>query len=387
MLIEIAEKDEEEDTSIKNNSLNKYKNEDINNKDIYFSPNKKIILNTKMDNESKNNDIKYIEEYNTKNNRNRIYKNSKENDIFNNFLSNKIRNSSLNKNKSNLINYLGYSNKDNNTNLKSNFNYFLTEKNIPNDTIYKYKKYNSNDDNIRYKITNEKNNIFNKKLSLPNLNFGKYYNKKSLSSNKNQNKLNLEEMPKTELDEIKKYNYYSPNHHYKLKENNKEKNDNFQITLLSTFSNSNNIIIPIISSQKKSRNNLNYENEKNYENNQIFNDIKTFNKLTKSTEENKINNNINEIIKNKVNEPINKNYLLQNKNKEKGSLKKNNLFLNIENTFMSKLHKIKIQKGIMGNKIFEKLKNNLLAKEHIYYSKTESSSNNNKLPLIKKLYE
>ena len=36
--------------------------------------------------------------------------------------------------------------------------------------------------------------------------------------------------------------------------------------------------------------------------------------------------------------------------------KNNNLFVNIDNSFMSKLHQIKIQKGIMDNKIFERMK-------------------------------
>ena len=259
-------------------------------------------------------------------------------------------------------------------NLKSSLNcYWTDKKNILNDSIDKFKKYNFNDDNIRYKIIKEKNNIINQKLSLPNLNVEKK-EKKILSSNKNQNKLYIKEMPKTEHDKRKKYNYYSTSHHNKLKENNKEKIDNFQIAFLSTFSHSSNIIIPIISNQKRSRNTINYEK------NQIFEDIKKFNTFTKGLEENKINN-INGFFKNKVNESVKRNYLPQKKGKGKHSLKKINLLLNIENSFMPKLHKIKVQKGIMGNKLFEKLKNNLLTNEYIYYSNTESNSNH-KLPFI-----
>ena len=55
---------------------------------------------------------------------------------------------------------------------------------------------------------------------------------------------------------------------------------------------------------------------------------------------------------------------------------------------MSKLHQIKIQKGIMNNKIFERMKKDLLLNDHNGFAVTENNKNINiKLPLIKRINE
>ena len=55
---------------------------------------------------------------------------------------------------------------------------------------------------------------------------------------------------------------------------------------------------------------------------------------------------------------------------------------------MSKLHQIKIQKGIMGNKVFERMKKDLLLNDHNGFAVTENNKNINiNLPLIKRINE
>ena len=91
-MIEIAEKEEEEDSTARNESKIKYKKNDIKNQsDILFDQNKKLMLkrNKKNENESKkndnydNNDIK-----NALNNKfsNEVNENRKDENIFNNYI-------------------------------------------------------------------------------------------------------------------------------------------------------------------------------------------------------------------------------------------------------------------------------------------------------------
>ena len=156
--------------------------------------------------------------------------------------------------------------------------------------------------------------------------------------------------------------------------------DNYRLNLLSATSKSSNIIIPIMTSP-----NTLDENAKNGE---ILNNrnIKIVNRLAKSTDQN--NAKINEFIKNKVKEANNRNTLLQKLNQDKDISKNNNLFVNIDNSFISKLHQIKIQKGIMDNKNLERMKKDLLLNDHNGFAITENNKNINiKLPLINRINE
>ena len=129
--------------------------------------------------------------------------------------------------------------------------------------------------------------------------------------------------------------------------------------------------------------------DENVKNGEILNNrnIKIVNRLAKSTDQNN-SNKINEFIKNKIKEANSRNTVLQNFNQDKDMSKNNNLFVNIDNSFMSKLHQIKIQKGIMNNKIFEKMKKDLLLNDHNGFAITENNKNINiKLPLIKRINE
>lgn len=358
--MEIVEKDEEEE----NESLLKQKKNNINNdSEIFFNQNKKMIFNNNknVDNESKNNDIINNNNYG-------------ENDIFNNHISNKEIGITKNNNYLHTNNNIGSVNK--------NINCFWIKKKISNNN--RYKKLNSRDDNLR-----------NQKLTLPNLNLGNNKNKRYLSSNKT-NIFSMEELSSVNNQQypIKKYKSHSVNNHHEYSKENKDNIDNIKINLFSSISNSTNVIIPIIYNQN-GINNLNTDiNNKIINHNRNYlntRNNKKFNILTLNTEENK-NNKINEFTKNISNESDSrKNYLIQKINKEKESSKNNynDLLLNIDNTFMLKLHKIKIQKGMMGNKICERLKDNLLINDYNCKGQITSEDNksNDKLPLINKNYE
>ena len=86
------------------------------------------------------------------------------------------------------------------------------------------------------------------------------------------------------------------------------------------------------------------------------------------------------MIKNKGNNSYNRNTLLVDSNNFN-----NNLFLNIDRTFMSKLHQIKIEKGMNGNKIYERFNRNLFNKEYNYSKTAENNKINNILPPINKV--
>ena len=238
------------------------------------------------------------------------------------------------------------------------------------------------DDNFRDKILKVKINENNQKISLPKLNNDIKEAKRSLTSNKkNRNLYTDGSIPSTNINSIQKFYIYSnKNNNYKgIKENIKNE-DNYRLNLLSATSKSSNIIIPIMTSP----NTL----DENVKNGEILNNrnIKIVNRLAKSTEQN--NAKINEFIKNKVKEANNRNTLLQKLNQDKDISKNNNLFVNIDNSFISKLHQIKIQKGIMDNKNLERMKKDLLLNDHNGFAITENNKNINiKLPLINRINE
>ena len=51
---------------------------------------------------------------------------------------------------------------------------------------------------------------------------------------------------------------------------------------------------------------------------------------------------------------------------------------------MSKLHKIKIEKGVMDNKILENFNKNLLNQQYYFLKTSENNIINSKLPIINK---
>ena len=386
ILKEIEEKENEEDSIGKNESkMIQNKNDTENQSDIYFTQNNKINFNSNKrgENESNANDILNFKENNGKKYKLKIntdFYERNEKDIFNNYISHTPKNLLENANKLYTINYLNtFNNKDNlsNNNIKPSLNHFWTQKK---NTSSKVKIF---DDNLRDKILKVKTNENNQKVSLPILNNDNKETKRSLTSNKkNRNLYTDGNIPSTSINSIKKFYIYSnKNNNYKgIKENNKNE-DIYRLNVLSASSKSNNIIIPIMASQ-----NIIDENVKNGE---ILNNrnIKIVNRLAKSTDQNN-SNKINEFIKNKIKEANSRNTVLQNFNQDKDMSKNNNLFVNIDNSFMSKLHQIKIQKGIMNNKIFEKMKKDLLLNDHNGFAITENNKNINiKLPLIKRINE
>ena len=385
MLIEIEEKEEEEDSTGRNDDSNIFKNQS----EVYFNQGKKIFLknNKNNDNESKNNDIiindKIKNYYKVP-----IYTNGnrKESNIFNNYIENVPNNILENNNKLNTINYIDKSRNNDNISkcFKDSFNSFSNNKiNSRYNIIYRNCRLNSKENNFKDMILkNKKYNDNNQKISLPNLNIGIKENKKNLSSIKKYNIYNIDEVPTNNNFELKKYSSYSMNHHKyhnDIKENN-ENLDNMKINLLSSTSKSSNILIPIISIDNKINNyNCNlkdFNNENNYEN------IKPFYRIDKKI---KKENSKNEIIPNKMIDFYNENKLLKKINNKKLLLENNNkLLMSIDNSFMSKLHKIKVEKGIMGFRIFESLNKNLLNKEYNVLRTSENNNINNKLPLIDK---
>lgn len=386
ILKEIEENENEEDSIGKNESQMKLNKDDTDNQsDIYFTQNNKINFNSNKrgENDSNANGVLNFKENNGKKYKLKIntdlYERN-EKDIFNNYISHTPKNLLENANKLYTINYLNtFNNKDNlSNNNKPSLNYFWTQK-----------KNNSSkvkiiDDNLRDKILKVKANENSQKVSLPKLNYDIKETKRSLTSNKEKRSLYTDgNIPSTNINSIKKFYIYSnKNNNYKgIKENNKNQ-DNYRLNLLSASSNSSNIIIPIMTSQNTI--------DENVKNGEILNNrnIKIVNRLTKSTEQNN-SNKINEFIKNKVKEVNSRNTLLQKYNQDKDISKNNNLFINIDNSFMSKLHQIKIQKGLMNNKVFEKMKKDLLLNDHNGFVVTENNNKNIniKLPLINRINE
>ena len=134
-------------------------------------------------------------------------------------------------------------------------------------------------------------------------------------------------------------------------------------------------MIPIVSKQSKAKKYILTD-----ENNENNIQSKKYKYKIKTLEENNKCNNIDELIKNNGNNSNNRNKILIDSNNFN-----NNLFLNIDRTFMSKLHKIKIEKGMNGNKIYERFNRNIFNKEYNYSKTAENNMINNKLPPIKNL--
>jgi hypothetical protein len=244
------------------------------------------------------------------------------------------------------------------------------------ENILRYPKHSFNN-NIKDIILKDKiNNESIQKLCLPNLNIGIKENRRNLSSVKKNNNIDTDEIWTKNL---KKYSSYSKNRHDILKENN-ENYDNIKINCLSTLSKSSNILIPIVSIE-------NIINENNYGNNNK-NINNKFNKLDIRIEKENSKNNTNEIIKNKKICSYNKNKLLKKIHKklllENNSFNYNLLINNDSNSFMSKLHKIKIEKGVMDNKILENFNKNLLNQQYYFLKTSENNIINSKLPIINK---
>lgn len=176
-------------------------------------------------------------------------------------------------------------------------------------------------------------------------------------------------------------------------------NNKFRIGLLSAFSNSsNNIIIPMIPSQRPLSNfNLGggqlLENMENLNKNTV-NSLKIEQNNRQANINKKLINNINIIERNKLSNemrnkigtaPIQKrneyNYFYQSE-KENNQIKKNysNIFRNIKNmnNYRPKYHHIKIDKSLMNNKFADSLNKNLF--------KNYMSLEKNHLPRIKNNY-
>ena len=381
ILLEIAEKEEEEDSTLRNDSINnKNKNDIKNQSEIYFTQNKKLIFNNYKNNkndESKNNEI-----INIKNDLKENEKNKKEVNIFNNYILYAPKNDIQNNIKVNAINYINLYNKDNvSKNLKTSFINILNQKNdTPYNIINRYDRLSTKQEPLKEIIINDKKNENIQKIALPNLNLDKNRNKRSLSSNKKYDKYYTEDIPSKNIPYNSLKNSYS--HPKKPLDNKKENNNNnnidndIKINLLSSVSKSSNILIPIVSKQSKSKNyNLTVEN-----NERNIRSKKYKYRISRLEENNKCNNNLNELIKNKGNNSYNRNTLILDSNNFN-----NNLFLNIDRTFMSKLHQIKIEKGMNGNKIYERFGRNLFNKEHNYSKTAENNKINNILPPINKV--
>ena len=392
-MIEITEKEEEEDSTGRNESIVRNKKNDFKNQsDIFCNKNKKLILkrNKKIEDESKNNANHLQEKKNVLSNKinDKINENRKDDMIFNN---NILFRPSINskKNKLNIINYIGSRNTGSIlSSLKDNFSSY--KKVSPFNVINRYEQLELKGDYMNDKTIGDNNN--NKKISkvsLPNLNIGFNDNKRNLSSNNKYTKIKIAKSSSLTNSHNSIKNYSSQSHdHYNDLKNNIENEDNYKIDLLSTNSQSNNILIPIISSQNiiNKGNYIEGHNKNENENtikqiNQNQKSIKNFTSQHNNTEENNKNNNINEINK------------LNNKSKSKNLNKKifldnnYNILMSIDHSFMAKLHKIKVEKGMMGNKFFEKINKNLLNNEYNHLATFENYTSNSKLPLINKIKE
>ena len=325
-----------------------------------FFKQKKIFLKKSNKLSIENNDIELL--YNNKINNNIIE--DRKNNMFNN--NTKNQKNYLN-NRLDIVNYTDSHSND--YNILNNFNFSLaTHKKIsPFNIINRYERTTCKEDNLRNRIRDDNEN--NLKFSLPNINIVNKEEKKSLSSNKKYCKIKLGKLsPRNNShNSIKNYSPDSHNHYRDLKFNTTN-HDNFRINLLSTNSKLSEILIPIISSSNTINNNE--KDNININNNGFINNkkVEIFNGISDNKEENN-KNNLNEILnlhtKNKVLKKIDKKLNLENN--------KNNLLININRSFISKLHKIKIEKGMNGNKIFEHL------------STLENNLTNSKLPPINKL--
>ena len=365
---------------------NQKKNDIKNQSDIIFNLNKNIINNNNnnskniIDNESKNSEnqdelIKRFNKLNININENR----KENNNLFNNYIGYNPRNGIKNRNILNTINFIGSHNTDYKlNNYKASFSMFSNPKKISSYNSVKKcilcDNLNFKEDNLRDKILKEHNNENNQKISLPNLNICNKEKKINLSLNKKYNKININKLPQRNISHssIKKSSYSL--HHYNGLKDSIENLDKYKIDLFSTISKSSNILIPLISS-KKNNNYLEYENNKNEEQKNIkYNDIIIKNENDNNIEENSKNNkNSNNKLKN-----INKNINLDTNNY--------NLLLNFDKSFITKLHKIKIEKGIMRDKFFEKLNKKLLNNEYNGLVTFENNIINSKLPLINGLH-
>ena len=386
MLLEIAEKEEEEDSTLRNDTIinkNKNKNDIRNQSEIYFNQNKKLIFNNKnnicrkINDESKNNEI-----INFKNDLKENENNKKEVNIFNNYILNIPNNDIQNNIKVNAINYVNLYNKDNTSkNLKSSFINITNQKNYsPYNIINRYDRLNTKKESLKEMILNEKKNDNIQKIPLPNLNLDINRNKRSLSSNKKCNKYFLEELSSKNVNYNSLKNSYSHPHklHEHKNENNDNINDDIKINLLTSISRSSNILIPIVSKQNKTKKYI--LTDENNESNIQSKKNKYKYKIKSLEENNKCNNNIDELFKSNKNNSHNRNKILIDSNNFN-----NNLFLNIDRTFMSKLHQIKIEKGMNGNKIYERFNRNLFNKDHNYSKTAENNKINNILPPINKV--
>ena len=367
MLIEIAEKEEEDESALLNENKNEQnKCDNKNQSEINFSKNKKIIFNNykRIDTDSKHNDI--INSFGVNNNKN--YHNNEMN-IFNNYVANSSTrfntfNNNINRNKGS-------------RNIKSSFNNFIKQSNINSFHLFNQNESkNSGVINYRDKILRDRINLDNNStVSLPNLNLAAGKEKlKNLSKNKNKMNYYPKEDEK-EIQSLKRTNYEE------IKENNGNSNyDNIKVKLISTITKSNNILIPFISATPKQMNAIN----KNFF---INKDIKKLNGFSNKLEENN-KNNINEFSGNngknssvKSNKKIR--YYLGNNNGENNSKSE----LKMDSSFMSKLHKIKIEKGMTGNNILEHLNNNILYNKTNFLMNSDNNLIRKKLPAISKSYD
>ena len=347
--------------------INQKKNNITNQSDIIFNLNKNIIANKKfniIDNESKNNknQIELIKKFNKLDIN--INENRKENNnLFNNYIFYNRGNAIKNFNILNTINSMGSHNTDNElNNYKASFNIFSNPKKIsPYNSTSRYIRYNK-EETLRDKILKDQINKINKKISLPKITICNEENKRNLSLNKKYNKISIIKLlPQRNISHssIKKSSYSLHSLHiYNGLKDSLEYLDKYKIDLFSTISKSSNILIPLISS-KNNKNYIKDENNKNEEQNNI-----------------KYNHNDNIKENNKTNKDSN---IKLNKNLETNNY---NLLLNIDKSFITKLHKIKIEKVMMGNRIFEKMNKNLLNNEYNGLITFENNIINSKLPLI-----
>ena len=341
------EKEEEDETVPENDGVKDRNKNEIKNKagEKCFNEEKKILNNVKkLDNEKKKNNI--------------FDKNKKENTIFNHYISNiSKRVITLNNN--------------------SNFNCFSRNMTSSFNTLSRKKESNhfhiiNNNDKKNTRTINIRNRNINMKLnkmdsvpdiSLPNLNMSSGKESlRSLSSIRKGGKFCTEVKGKEREKELRESNSFKRNFkslkyncHQNLTNGNSNYN-NTKINFISTITNSNNILIPLMSASQK--NILNPENNNNKT-------IKIFDGIGKKPEENN---------KNIIYELINKN--------------NNKFMLNNNKSFMAKFHKIKIEKGIARNMFLEQFNNNnLLNNAHSNIISIENNLLRKRLPAIYKSFE
>lgn len=375
-MIDIPEKEEEDDSTLRNESLihqkKKKKNDNFNKSIFVNNDNSKNINNNSTNNVNQNELIKKENRININTNENK-----KENKkLFNNYLGFNPMNVIKKRNILNTINSIGSHNTDIKlNNYKASFNIFSNPKKI---SPYKsakrrirYDKLNSKEDNMRNKILKENINENNHKIFLPSLKICNKSDKRNLSSNKKYNRISINKLPQRNISHCpirKSSNSFHLNNGLKYSIENLDK---YKIDLFSEISKSSNILIPLISS-KHNINYLEYENNKNEEQkNNKYNEMKNNNENDNNIEDNKKRNNYSN---NKLFLSIKKNIILDNNNY--------NLLLNFDKSFITKLHKIKIEKGMIGDKIFENINKNIFNNEYNGLVTFENNILNSKLPLI-----